>query len=330
MRRRRPTCSPNCPSRAPIRLRPSRPADIPWLQLFIGIWFVVVSVHGALLIVAQRRVSFLVRRGSRLSADQEDDVQQLARRIGLRRPPLVLVSDGITSPQAVGLWRRRILLPVAFAERITPAEWQMALCHELMHLRRRDLVFGWVPAIAERLFFFHPLARFASEQYLLEREAACDAAVLHALDVDAHDYGRLLLRLGVSRAMPGFAVSGSSPTLSLLRRRLEMLQHVTATAGTSRAHWLVAAAAFVLVPFHLAARTPESLPTGAPDRGRDGGSDCRRDRPTSPSGPPNRTVTRDNGSSRAKSASADAQGRCVARAAARCRAASVATARGAA
>ena len=75
----------------------------------------------------------------------------------------------------------------------------MALAHELMHVRRRDVLLGCIPALAERLYFFHPLARLAAREYVIAREAACDAAVVRALDVPADDYGRLLLRLGVTR-----------------------------------------------------------------------------------------------------------------------------------
>ena len=74
----------------------------------------------------------------------------------------------------------------------------MAICHELVHLRRGDLWLGCVPALAERLFFFHPLAHVAAREDPLAREAACDAAVLRAMDATPQDYGRLLLALGVS------------------------------------------------------------------------------------------------------------------------------------
>ena len=36
----------------------------------------------------------------------------------------------------------------------------MALAHELMHVRRRDVLLGCLPALAERLYFFHPLVRW--------------------------------------------------------------------------------------------------------------------------------------------------------------------------
>jgi beta-lactamase regulating signal transducer with metallopeptidase domain len=257
--------------------------DEPQMELsvvdaLIGCWFVIILAHVAALAVSSRRAGRFVVTASSLSTDEAGEVVAIASRLDMRRVPRVMVSGQVTSPQAIGAWHPAILLPVDFAQRVTPDEWRMAVCHELMHVRRRDLLWGWIPALAERLFFFHPLAHLASERYLLAREAACDAAVLHALDVDAHQYGRMLVRLGVSRPMPGFAASAGSASSSLLRRRLEMLYQAS-TTGTTRARWLLAAAAIALLPFQLvaqvpppaglAARAPASSQTGSagrPDR----------------------------------------------------------------
>ena len=103
-------------------------------------------------------------------------------------------------------------------------EERMALCHELSHVKRADLWLGLVPAAAERLFFFHPLVRLASREYLLCREAACDAAVIDTLATSPQDYGRLLLTLGVSRHRSSLAVAGASSSFSMLKRRIAMLR----------------------------------------------------------------------------------------------------------
>ena len=53
----------------------------------------------------------------------------------------------------------------------------MALTHELIHLQRRDLWWGLLPAVSQHLFFFHPLVHVAAREYALAREEACDGAV---------------------------------------------------------------------------------------------------------------------------------------------------------
>jgi hypothetical protein len=141
----------------------------------------------------------------------------------------------------------------------------MAICHELVHLRRGDLWLGCVPALAERLFFFHPLAHVAAREYLLAREAACDAAVLRAMDATPQDYGRLILALGVSPLRAGFAAASTSRSFSSLKRRIGMLNHTTPSARARYAGWLLAAAAAVaIVPMQVVARTAPATTSTTP------------------------------------------------------------------
>jgi hypothetical protein len=145
--------------------------------------------------------------------------------------------------------------------RFASEDLHMALCHELMHIRRRDLVLGWVPALAERLFFFHPLARFAAREYVTAREAACDAAVVRALGIAPDAYGQLLVRLGIGRSDPSLAAGGAPASMSSLRRRLDMLQRSPLTGNSRRIAWaLVVVAILAMIPFRLAAKATPSTP----------------------------------------------------------------------
>ena len=164
-----------------------------------------------------------------------------------------------------GLFTPVVLLPRARFDALPDAQQRMAICHELVHLRRGDLWLGCVPALAERLFFFHPLAHVAVREYLLAREAACDAAVLRAMDATPQDYGRLLLALGVSPLGAGFAASSTSRSFSSLKRRIGMLNHTTPSARTRYSGWLLAAAAAVaIVPMEVVARTAPATASRTP------------------------------------------------------------------
>ena len=90
----------------------------------------------------------------------------LARRLRLRRVPEV-GSRRIETPLVTGLLRPVVLLPSGCLDALTDRQRQMALCHELAHLKRADLWLGCVPALAERVFFFHPLVHLASREYAL-------------------------------------------------------------------------------------------------------------------------------------------------------------------
>jgi hypothetical protein len=176
----------------------------------------------------------------------------------------VRASTEIASPLVAGIARPVVLVPTD----LSGEPLRMALCHEFMHVRRHDLALGWIPALAERLFFFHPLAHLAAREYVTAREAACDAAVLRTLGVHADTYARLLLQFGIVRSQSSLAVGGAPGSLSSLRRRLDMLHHTAPAGRSSRASWLlVAAVMLAIVPFDLSARaTPQAdaPPAAAP------------------------------------------------------------------
>ena len=182
---------------------------------------------------------------------------------GLREPPRLRLSSAIDSPQLVGPWNPVLLLPATPSHSMHADELDMALTHELVHLQRHDLWWGLLPAAAQHLFFFHPLAHLAAHEYALAREAACDAAVIAGNRHCAHDYGRLLVRLGVA-PRPSAGLASASPTFRILKRRLVMLQNTATTPRVVALLLTVAVAALGVVPYRIVAATANQAGTAAP------------------------------------------------------------------
>jgi len=236
-----------------------------WVDAALALWMVGVLLHAYRLASAYASLRRAVRRSAPIAGEDVESAGALARALGLRRPPGIGLSPDIQAPLVVGVLRPVVLIPAAAMGNLSRQERDMVIGHELAHVHRRDLLLAWVPAIAERLFFFHPLARLAAREYATAREAACDALVLEVTGVEPHDYGRLLVRLGVANTDPVFAVGGSSPSVAALKRRLDMLHDIT-TIRSSRAR--IALVAFVallaLLPLRLVARTPAAPQNAAP------------------------------------------------------------------
>lgn len=233
---------------------PVAPA-LSWQAKAAALWVIGLLAISIRFAWQLRRWTATRAQAQRSSEERQSTVRSLARLMGVARAPVVYDSDDVESPMLVGLFRPRIVVPRDRFDALTPAEQRMALCHELAHHRRADLWLGIVPALAERVFFFHPLARLAAREYLVAREAACDAAVVDAIGVSAHDYGRLLLTLGVSPVGARFAAAGTSRTFSSLKRRILMLGLPTPTRKVQTAGWLLTGlAALALVPVQLVGR----------------------------------------------------------------------------
>jgi bla regulator protein blaR1 len=239
--------------------------DISWRAVASTVWIAgAIAGVGVML--------FRIRRTVRIVADARAAdvsirlvVRDLCARTGVRRRVDVRWSDDIDAPMVAGLVRPVILLPAGRFDALSRVEQQMAICHEIVHLRRGDLWLGCVPALSERLFFFHPLAMLAAREYLLAREAACDRAVLKLLGAAPHEYGRLLLSLGVSPMRAGLAAAGSSRSFANLKRRIAMLGHRSPSSLARLAGWLIAGAAVcALMPIQLGARASLSSPKVLP------------------------------------------------------------------
>jgi bla regulator protein blaR1 len=247
---------------AAAQTRPTMPIAV------VALWFAGVAVLAVHLFATYVRLRRMVRRSSPAGPGEAEMVARLAGLLGLRRVPTIRVSSEVRTPVVIGIVRPNVLLPAAEIAALEAGEREMAICHELAHVRRRDLALGWIPAIAERLFFFHPLARLAAREYVAEREAACDALVVDVLDVAPRDYGQMLVRLGIGRFGPVFTATGAASSASSLRRRLDMLQD--STPARPRRRWMILFAVLAIVavvPFQFIARSiqaPETVVQAAP------------------------------------------------------------------
>ena len=193
---------------------PATPAPS-WRTGIALLWLVALLLQALIALRQWRQARRMLHESQALrDASLQALCTRQARQLGLRRCPRLRVSDAIVSPQVTGLWRPTVLLPTGHA--LSADEAAMAIAHELAHLRRGDLWLAWVPALAQCLFCFHPLVRWAMREYALNRESACDAQVLRQDHAAPQDYGRLLLRLGVAQPMHA-GLAGASPSFTTSR-----------------------------------------------------------------------------------------------------------------
>jgi len=188
----------------------------------------------------------------------------------------VRTSAAVRAPMILSWGRPRILLPAFFAVDATQTA-RMALAHEASHLHRRDLWWGWVPALADCVFWFHPMIRWAVREYVQAREEACDEHAIRLTGAEPAGYGEMLIGFGVDRARVGHAAAScGSPHARHLKRRLEMLSHSVFQSRGQRALALATVFAFgllTLIPMRLVAAgsaPPAPPPAPAPPAGNAG------------------------------------------------------------
>jgi len=169
----------------------------------------------------------------------------------------VRVTPVLTQPVTFG-WRRPIvLLPPRFDSLGADAQ-RTVLCHELLHVRRRD----WPGIVCEELiraiFWFHPAMWWALDQVHLSREQV----------VDQHVMARTPARRAYMDALLQFADApdAARPAIAFLRRRhlTSRLRQLSKEPHMTRLRLLSALTVLALVLTGTAGAVLSALPLNLP------------------------------------------------------------------
>ncbi|MFY9979629.1 MAG: M56 family metallopeptidase [Candidatus Sulfotelmatobacter sp.] len=150
-----------------------------WASYALGAWAVMASWFLIRLGIGLWRLHNL--RDSFVPVDVEEldpQVRETLNRGCGRAPVSLCASERIQVPAAVGLLTPVVVVPRWALEELSTGELNQVLLHELAHLRRKD---GWTnlaQQVIKALFFFHPAVWWIERNISLEREMACDDAVL--------------------------------------------------------------------------------------------------------------------------------------------------------
>jgi beta-lactamase regulating signal transducer with metallopeptidase domain len=103
-------------------------------------------------------------------------------------------SDRLQVPTAVGFFNPLVVIPSWALHELSSPELNSILIHELAHLRRFDDWTNLAQQILKALLFFHPAVWWIESHLALEREMACDDAVL-ALTGNPYGYAQCLVSI---------------------------------------------------------------------------------------------------------------------------------------
>ncbi|HJW34588.1 MAG TPA: M56 family metallopeptidase [Holophagaceae bacterium] len=118
--------------------------------------------------------NLLKREYGTLPAHWLDRVEDLAARMGVRRPLEVRVTEALPTPCSARAWRPVIWIPLSVLTNLPPAHLEAVLLHELAHVKRLDWIWNGLQSLIESLLFFHPGVWWLGRRVRIEREHACD------------------------------------------------------------------------------------------------------------------------------------------------------------
>ncbi len=194
-----------------------------------AVYAAVAYAAGLVLMLARVFVGLWIGRGLRRLATPITDSQTLdfvrrqAGRLALRAVPSVAWCRRVSVPVVVGVVRPMILLPAALVTGLAARQLELILLHELAHIHRFDPLVNLVQRLVETLLFFHPAVWWVSRQVSLEREQACDDAVLRA-GSDGPAYADALLRVAELFAALSGTAAGPTGSLAAINRDKNQLR----------------------------------------------------------------------------------------------------------
>src|SRR5215472_3511706 len=150
-----------------------------WAVILMSLW-AALAVAGVFRIgIGLLRIQWL--RRSCVAIDPQllsADLQEILTDFRKTRPVSILLSQRVDVPTALGFRRPAVVIPAWLVEDLTAAELKYVVLHELAHLRRRDDWTNLIQKLVKAVLFFHPGVWWVERKLSLDREMACDEAVL--------------------------------------------------------------------------------------------------------------------------------------------------------
>ena|GEM_PF-1015096 len=180
-----------------------------WLrENAVTVWALGAGLSAVWYLAACLRFSRLLRR-SREEPDEED-ARVFERERGGRNVRLIR-SGLVPAPMLTGAFRPAVVLPtISYVKDGREDELRYILRHELVHARRRDILYKWAVVLVASAHWFNPLMPLLRRVIGRDCELACDEAVIKDLSEDGRRaYAKTLLAGAAGRRMAAGATFGS-------------------------------------------------------------------------------------------------------------------------
>ena len=182
-------------------------------------WLYLVYVTGVIVLSARYLVSYLLlRRALKQGRPARcERVKEVGARYGLPVCPAVEV-DGLPTAFICGLFRPVLALPAGTATD------DKVILHELLHLKYKDVAWGWVICLFRCVHWCNPLLWLCADLAGNDLESLCDQRVLERLEgEDRRDYGRILLSMADEKYARTPGTSSAANGGRNIRRRIEAI-----------------------------------------------------------------------------------------------------------
>jgi uncharacterized protein (TIGR03435 family) len=172
--------------------------------------------------VRWRRIEAAIHGSLPATSGREiEALRRLEQSAGIKKQIKLIVSESALEPGIVGIFRPVMLLPAGISDRLSDAQMEAIITHELCHVRRRDNLTSATHMLVEMLFWFHPVVWWIGARMVDERERACDEEVL-LQGSDPQIYAEGILKV-CEFYLESPLVCAAGVTGSNLKKRIEVI-----------------------------------------------------------------------------------------------------------
>lgn len=146
--------------------------------------------------------------------------------LNLRSNIPIIYSKDVETPSILGFIRPKLLVPPVIVDNLQTAEKKYIFLHELIHLKRKDVIINWITIALLILYWFNPIIWFAFYRMQQDCEVACDAAVLSYLNPSEYrKYGETIINMldMYSKSRRVLGIAGMAGSKSNIKRRIKMI-----------------------------------------------------------------------------------------------------------
>ncbi len=164
-------------------------------EILVSIWVIGIIIFTALIIQSWLKLNKI--KISMTSIETNEVLALFTRckqQLNISKQLMIGVSPLIKSPMTFGLFKTYIVLPSHFEEWLSMDEIKYILLHEMNHYKYKDIAMNYLVVIFQILYWYNPFVWFAFKEMRLDREIACDTAVLTSIDKDSYiKYGNTII-----------------------------------------------------------------------------------------------------------------------------------------
>ncbi|MFS0647425.1 BlaR1 family beta-lactam sensor/signal transducer [Siminovitchia sp. 179-K 8D1 HS] len=191
---------------------------------FIVVWVIGMIMFLVMAIYANYQIYQLKKSAATIKNQKIIELLDVCKEIvGVKRNIKLQETSLITSPSTLGILQPYILLPKTTLETFSLNDLKYVFLHELTHQKNKDVFVNYVMLLLNIIYWFNPFVWHALKVMRMDRELACDTAVLDRLDESGYiEYGQTIIHFADKqhdRAYRQFA-SGMGGTKTQIKQRI--------------------------------------------------------------------------------------------------------------